>query len=164
VCAKIIDSNMNVRKILNDTLTISPDCYKESFSIPKIDDITPVYFVYLELKDMSGKVISDNLYWRCSQHEDFSSLLSVPKIQLNQKVNIVDEGNEYKADVELSNESDKLSFFNHLIICDSITHKEILPAFLSDNFITLFPHQKKNITVVVEKEDLNNHKFVVEIE
>jgi beta-galactosidase/beta-glucuronidase len=164
VCAKIIDSNMNVRKILNDTLTISPDCYKESFSISKIDDITPVYFVYLELKDMSGKVISDNLYWRCSQHEDFSSLLSVPKIQLNQKVNIVDEGNEYKVDVELSNESDKLSFFNHLIICDSITHKEILPAFLSDNFITLFPHQKKNITVFVEKEDLNNHKFVVEIE
>jgi hypothetical protein len=162
--AKVIDSNMNTRWLFTDTLSVDPSSYKESRTIPKINNITPIYFVKLELKDNSGRLISDNIYWHCSQHEDFSPLTVLPKVKLNQDLDIKETDQEYKITLNLNNRTKQLSFFNHLILRNPITHQEVLPVFWSDNFVTLFPDEVKIITAVVAKADMNGQRPIVDIE
>lgn len=162
--AKVIDSNMNTRWLFTDTLSVDPSSYKESQTIPKINNITPIYFVKLELKDNSGRLISDNIYWYCSQHEDFSPLTILPKVRLNQNLDIKETDKEYKITLRLNNRTKQLSFFNYLILRNPITHQEVLPVFWSDNFVTLFPDEDKIITAVVAKADMNGQRPIVNIE
>lgn len=162
--AKVIDTQMNVRWKFTDTLSVKSSSYKESCAIPLINDITPIYFIKLELKDSFGNLISDNLYWHCSQHEDFSQLATLPKIKLKQEMKIEEAEKEYKITLNLQNESNQLSFFNHLMLRNSITNQEVLPAFWSDNFISLFPGEYKVVTVYVAKSDMNGSKPIVDIE
>ncbi len=162
--AQIIDFNLNVLWKHTDTISIDADCYLECADIPKPVDCTPVYFVKLILKDKNGQTISDNLYWQCSQHEDFSGLAALPKGNLDKKVSITDLGNELKILVNLKNNTNSLSFFNRLILCDNITGTEILPTFWSDNYFTLFPGEEKNISAYVNKSDLKGLNPTVKIE
>jgi len=162
--AKVIDSNMNVKWTFIDTLSVDSSSYKESCIVPGINNITPVYFVKLELKDDLGKLISDNLYWRCSQHEDFSQLAVLPKVRLNQIVSIEETDKEYKITLRLDNRKKQLSFFNHLILRNPATSQEVLPVFWSDNFVTLFPGDDRIVTAVVAKIDMGGQKPIVDIE
>jgi beta-galactosidase/beta-glucuronidase len=154
VNAEIVDVNMNVKQVLEDNITIGADCYKESFSIPQITDTTSVYFVKLVLEDSSHHLLSDNLYW-LSANDNFKQLVSMPKVTLKQEVDVSDTGKEYHITLHLLNNTDKISFFNHFTLLNPTTREEILPAFWSDNFITLFPSESKTMTVVVAKQDAN---------
>lgn len=164
VNAKIIDYNMNTEWSFIDTLSVNSDSYQESVTIPKIKEIPDIYFVKLELRDIKGKQISDNLYWFCSQHQEFSSLARLQKVDLQKDVKLEETSKEYKITVKLKNNTDNLSFFNHLILLNPITHQEILPVFWSDNFVTLFPDDNETITAVVAKTDMGGQKPIVDIE
>ncbi|MDP4206384.1 MAG: glycoside hydrolase family 2 TIM barrel-domain containing protein, partial [Bacteroidota bacterium] len=164
VTAKMIDLEMQTKWTFTDTLSVDADCYKESVTIPKILPISSVYLVKLELKKTDGSLISDNLYWYCSQHEDFSPLTTLKKASLTKDISIQETGKEYKITVRLNNPSDKLSFFNRLVINKGDTKEEVLPTFWSDNFVTLFPHEEKTLTAIIAKDDLQGQKPVVEIE
>jgi beta-galactosidase/beta-glucuronidase len=161
--AKIIDFNMQTVWTHSDTLSLEADSYKEEITIPKYTTGNQVYFVKLTLKDTQGNVLSDNLYWQCSQHEDFSSLAGLAKVKLTKEVSVVDQDKETKWTVKLKNETAHLSFFNCLSLCDKITKEDILPSFWSDNYITLFPGEEKTITVVAANEDLQGKHPVIEI-
>lgn len=162
--AEIIDYNMNVLWKYTDSVSVQADSYKEYTAIPKPMDSKPIYFVKLTLKDKSGRLISDNLYWNCAQHEDFSELAALPKVKLKKTVSITDQGNELKIEVKLKNEGNSLSFFNRLKLCKENTGVEVLPTFWSDNFVTLFPGEEKTITAVVAKSDLAGANPLIDIE
>jgi beta-galactosidase/beta-glucuronidase len=162
--AEIIDFNMKVLWNFCDTITMDEDSYKELVNIPRPEECTPVYFIKLELKNKDGQTISDNLYWQCSQHEDFSELASLPKADLEKKVNITDMGKELEFSIKLRNNNNSLAFFNRLKLCDDQSGEEILPSFWSDNYITLFPGDEKTITVRVNKAELTNLKPIIIIE
>jgi len=162
--AKIIDYNMKETWSYVDTLSVEADSYKECTTIPKQVSGTPIYFVKLTLKDQHGVLLSDNLYWQCSQHEDFSPLTALPKTRLTQTVTVTDQGKEMKWTIKLKNGTDRLSFFNRLSLCDETTKEEILPSFWSDNFISLFPGEEKTLTVFAAKEDLLHKQPVIRIE
>lgn len=151
--AEIIDFNLNVLWKYTDTLSVETDKYKECINIPKPGNCTPIYFVKLSLKDKNGLLLSENLYWQCSQHEDFSSLASLPKVKLDKKVTITEKGDELKILVTLKNNTHLLSFFNRLKLCTQIEGEEILPTFWNDNYITLFPGEEKTVTAIVHKSD-----------
>jgi beta-galactosidase/beta-glucuronidase len=162
--AKIIDFDMKETWSFADTVSVEADCYNEYVPIPKLISGTPIYFVKLILKDEKDSLLSDNLYWQCSQHEDFSSLVTLPKVTLAKKIVKIDQGKEVKWTINLKNETNQLSFFNRLWLCNEATHEEVLPSFWSDNFVTLFPGEEKTLTVIVAKEDIQGIQPVVEIE
>ena len=164
VMAEIVDFNMNVIWKYTDIVSVNADSYKECADIPKPMNSTPIYFVRLSLKDKAGSLISENLYWQCAQHEDFSPLTVLPKVNLEKTVLISDQGNELRITVNLKNEGNSLSFFNRIKLCSGKTGDEVLPVFWSDNFVTLFPGGTKTITAVVAKADLAGANPVIEIE
>lgn len=164
VCAKIIDFEMQTKWTYTDTLSMNTDCYKEWVTVPKVFPITPIYFVKLELKNQDGSLISDNLYWYCSQHEDFSALAISQKAPLTKDISIQETEKEYKITVKLRNTTPRLSFFNRLVVNKGNTKEEVLPSFWSDNFITLFPQEEKTVTAILAKEDLQGQKPIVTIE
>ena len=159
---KIIDFTMRQTWAHTDTISMDADSYREGVVIPKQVSGTPIYFVKLTLRDEQGNLLSDNLYWNCSQHDDFSQLAALAKAKLTKHVSVTDQDKETKWTVKLKNETAQLSFFNRLSLCDEVTKDEILPCFWSDNYVTLFPGEEKTITVVAAKVDLlGKHPVVV---
>ena len=114
------------------------------------DDISPVHFVYLALKDQQGRLVTDNLYWRSTARYEgrttntgpcasgFETLAQMPSAQ----VKMTRKGNS----IILRNTSRKIAFFMqlHLIGPDG---NPVLPAFYSDNFFSLLPGQQKTVTI-----------------
>ena len=87
----------------------------------------------------------------------------MPKVPLKQNINIQKREKEYKISLTLTNDSDKLSFFNHLMIQGENTREVVNPVFWSDNFISLFPNETKTVTATVAIEDLNGEKPLITI-
>ena len=164
VKAQIIDWNMKVLWSYKDTVSVKADSYLECLKIPKPKDSAPVYFVKLSLQDQKGHLISENLYWECAQHEDFSSLAALPKVSLKKTVTITNQGKELRIEVKLKNETGSLSFFNRLILHTDQSGGEVLPTFWSDNYLTLFPGEEKTVTANVAINDLAGGKPLIDIE
>lgn len=162
---KVVDFNLKTVWGKDTTFSIDEDRYEEIFKLPKINDLTPVYYVKLNLKDKNGKIISDNFYWLSSKDEiDFRDLAKLEKINLDVKQNIIEKGNEYLIKLDVKNPTDKIAFFNRLKITKGLGGEEIFPTFWSDNFFTLFPGESKTVTARFAQEDLDNKKPFVAIE
>jgi len=164
VMAQIIDWNMKVLWSYKDTVSVKADSYFECLKIPKPMDSAPVYFVKLSLQDQKGHLISENLYWECAQHEDFSSLAVLPKVSLKKTVTITNQDKELRIEVNLKNETRSVSFFNRLILHTDQSGGEVLPTFWSDNYLTLFPGEEKTVTANVAINDLAGGKPLIVIE
>ncbi|MEG1403205.1 glycoside hydrolase family 2 TIM barrel-domain containing protein [Bacteroides sp.] len=152
VTAKVINNDMKVAWEHSQQVTVSKDCYKEITKVPQCGKYSYNYFVKLELRDKEGKLLSDNLYWFYSQHMDFFWFTSMEKPKLKEEVSVTKEEDEYVVSVCLKNESSGLSHFNHLTL-QNARGQEISPVFWSDNFITLFPGEKKVVTARVAVSD-----------
>lgn len=147
--AKVIDKNLNVVWQYATKLdTVEGNSYKEMVSVPQQGMYTDPYFVKLELKDAKGKLLSDNLYWFYSQHIDLVGLTTFKSPLLKTDVSVVKKGGEYVCDIQLENNTQQLSFFNQLALLDE-KGNELHPVFWSDNFVTLFPGEKKQIRAYV---------------
>jgi hypothetical protein len=162
--AKIIDYSMNEIWNYSDTVSLMADTYKELISVPKPMNDTPIYFLKLSLKNTNGQLVSDNLYWYTTQHEELSGLAASPKVDLKKAVTIEDQGKELKIIVKLKNESSSLSFFNRLKLCTDKSNEEVLPTFWDDNYVSLFPGEEKTIIAIVAKSDLTGANPIIEIE
>jgi len=163
--ASLYDFNLNPKWQKNETANIGEDRYYEVFDIPKPNDITTVYFVKLELKDEKGKTLSSNFYWLSAKSPaDLSDLAKAEKAKLKLKCKIEAAEKEYVIRVRAKNTTDKLSFFNRVVIINKETREEILPVFWDDNFITLFPGEEKTITAKFAKTDAKNAEFEVTVD
>jgi exo-1,4-beta-D-glucosaminidase len=49
------------------TLDVPADVSTEAFTIPAISGLSTTYFIRLQLKDSSGNLVSNNLYWYSTQ-------------------------------------------------------------------------------------------------
>ena len=55
---------------------------------------------------------------------------------------------EGKIEVTISNPKDNpVAFFNRLSVVNATTKQRILPAFYSDNYISVLPGEEKKITI-----------------
>jgi beta-galactosidase/beta-glucuronidase len=153
--AEVVDFNMKTVWSRTATVSFGADRYTEILSIPRNINPSPVYFVKLELKTKKGVLISENTYWLSSLPEqDFSSLASIEPVDLELYTNKENKGKESLITVRMKNTSNKLSFFNRLIITRGERGEEVLPTFWDSNFIILFPGEEKIVKAIVETEDL----------
>lgn len=114
------------------------------------DDITPVHFVYIELKDNQGKTVADNFYWRSTARYEgrttntgpcasgFEPLSQMPQA----RIKATRRGNA----ITLRNTSRQIAFFLQLY-SSPLLRGGVGGGVFSDNFITLLPGQQKTITI-----------------
>jgi len=165
VRARMVDASMKSRWEKEEAFSVGEDCFVETdWAIPHGGRMSAVYFIRLDLIDEDGNVLDENLYWRYSQHQNYSWLVNQPKVDLNPQMTVKDAGKEYDITVTLTNDSQNVSFFNHMMIRRSDTGEVVNPVFWEDNFITLFPGESKTIHAFVAKEDMMGEVPVLDIE
>ncbi|SEN89579.1 Glycosyl hydrolases family 2, TIM barrel domain [Mucilaginibacter gossypiicola] len=102
-------------------------------------------FLCLQLLKSDNEVISENIYWLPDANGDFSGLQKMPKGDLGATAKYLKNG---KVEVTLTNEGNgALAFFNRLSLVNADTKQRILPAFYSDNYVTVLPGQTKKVVI-----------------
>ncbi|MGN6193480.1 MAG: glycosyl hydrolase 2 galactose-binding domain-containing protein [Ginsengibacter sp.] len=106
-----------------------------------------ISFVVLNLKNSSGKTISQNTYWFSPDH-NFKSLKEMASTKVNVKILQTEKGkNETKWTLQFTNSTKQIAFFiNPQIISKG---KEILPSFWSDNYFSLAPNESTTVNVSI---------------
>jgi exo-1,4-beta-D-glucosaminidase len=166
-------------------LDASSDSTAKVFEIPQIEGLSPAYFLDLRITDVSGKLVGSNFYWLSTKPEaldwaksnwyttptasyaDYSSLAQLPKVKLNVASRSESGGNGNGKDgvtrVTVENPSHNLAFFVRLKLDKGKGGQEILPVVWQDNYISLLPGEKREVTATYHASSLGVAKPEVEV-
>ena len=162
---RVYDFDLNVKWQKQEKFTVEEDRYKELFTVPQPEGITPVYFVRLQLKNEKGDVVSDNFYWLSNDGKnDFRAIAKLPKADLDLSQTTSYRDDETIMTIKVKNTSDKLAFMHRLKITKGEGGDEVWPTFWSDNFLTLFPGEEKTVTASFAKQDLEGKNPVLALD
>jgi len=103
--------------------------------------------VKLELVDASGKIVSENLYWLGAEPSSYRELTRLAATQLKTEASTGAADGKVKIKVELTNTGSVVSLENKLTLISSKDKTRILPAYYSDNYISLLPGETRSIEV-----------------
>ncbi len=159
--------NFDMAEVYNESraLNLPADAFvKDVIHVKLPDNLSPVHFLKLQLKDVSGRVLSENFYWRSNRpykpgrtltgplFEGMSTISSLPKTAVESAVRPVSTHEQNGYEVTVSNPSSGLAFMVWVRLQDTATDKPIRPAFYDDNFFSLLPGESKTIRVMYAKD------------
>jgi exo-1,4-beta-D-glucosaminidase len=154
-------------------IDVAADGVAKSIPIPEPADISSVYFLNLQLFNSTGQLVSRNFYWLSTKPDeldyaktewyytpqtsfaDFSGLQDLPKASLQAALHVV-AGSEHDSvfQVAVENAGKGVAFLTRLRLVKGQDQSEILPVFWSDNYLSLLPGERREVTVSVRKGDL----------
>lgn len=138
----------------------------------------------------SGKEITDNFYWLSTVKDvegtkieaksprgfdwdlfiakpksvaDFTVLEKLPKVELENSLEIQQDSTEIRAVAKLKNKGKYLAFMVHLALTKGKDGDEVSPAYWSDNYFSLFPDETKEIKGKFNKVDLGNSPAMLKV-
>jgi hypothetical protein len=126
-------------------------------------DLSPVHFIRLKLT-RGDAVMSENFYWRGVEEGNYQALRSLPKVKVEAATGIAREGSRWILTTELNNTSGQPVIMARLKAVREKSGDGILPAFYSDNYVSLMPGERKTIRTKIENADTRgeNPRIVVE--
>ncbi len=104
-------------------------------------------FVRLRLLGPDRKVISTNFYWLADREEDMRRLNDLPPATVTTQIVAGAENDEEVITATLTNGGKQAALQLKLTIEDAQTHLRILPAYYSDNYISLLPGESETVTI-----------------
>jgi exo-1,4-beta-D-glucosaminidase len=165
VSAKIYSIDAKEKASHNVTLDLAPDSSTKAFDLPRPDGLTPTYFLKLELRDATGKLLSDNFYWLSLKADvldwnkrkdtvytpqkefgDLTGLNTLPtvKVAIMKRIDFAGKNPFYTFIAE--NTGDSVAFMVHLRLTRGKGGDDLTPIFWSDNYFSLLPGAKKTVT------------------
>jgi len=106
-----------------------------------------VVIVKLELLDSRGSLVSENLYWLGAKSSSYRELNQLAPILLKASANSAPSGDTIKVKIQLTNSGSVVSLANKLTLLESKGKNRILPAYFSDNYLSLLPGETRTIEV-----------------
>ncbi len=106
-----------------------------------------VTLVKLELKSSTGEVLSRNFYWLAAKSSDYRALDKLPTATLSANAASSSSAGEVHIRVKLQNTGSTVALENKLTLLNAADGKRILPAYLSDNYVSLLPGESREIDV-----------------
>jgi hypothetical protein len=107
-----------------------------------------VALVKLELKAATGETLSRNFYWLAAKSEDYRALDTLPQASVTATATFSGrEGAETSIAVQLRNNGTTVALENKLTLMNAGDGARILPAYLSDNYISLLPGETREVDV-----------------
>jgi exo-1,4-beta-D-glucosaminidase len=181
VSTKVFNLDMSGKYSNDSTVDVPEDGVVKVVSLPEISGLSPTYFVALKISDASGKELGSNFYWLSTKQEtldwakstwymtptlsyaDFTSLSQLPKVKLNVSDRSERQGEFEVTHVSLENPSKSLAFFVRLKVDKGKGGEEILPVLWQDNYISLLPGEKRELTAKYNANQLGAAKPAVEV-
>jgi hypothetical protein len=120
--------------------------------------LTDTYFVKLKLSDPSGKLISENFYWRekTTASGDLTALNILPTIALDFKSSLTGGAEGWtKITVEVTNPGKSVALMTHLQLRGAKSGERVLPVYIDENYTNLLPGETKIVTAEFETRLLN---------
>ena len=103
--------------------------------------------VSLELHDAQGALVSQNLYWLGANSAAYRELNSLAPTELKASATSTTAGDTVKLTILLTNPASVASLENKLTLLNAGDKQRILPAYYSDNYISLLPGESRTIEV-----------------
>ena len=164
-----------------NSVDAAADSTAKIFTLPDVSGLSNTYFLVLSLQDSTGKDVGSNFYWLSTKPEtldwakstwwmtptaayaDFTAISQLPKIKLK----VTDRTERKREDaithVTVENPSKNLAFFVRLKLAKGAKGEEILPVVWEDNYISLLPGEKREVTASYHASELGTAKPVVEV-
>ncbi|HEV7892902.1 MAG TPA: glycoside hydrolase family 2 TIM barrel-domain containing protein [Pyrinomonadaceae bacterium] len=108
-----------------------------------------VVFVRLTLADDAGRVLSENFYWRAAQKSGYRKLDSLLEAPLACLAVMKKGAGAARVEVELTNYEQGVALAAQVVLRDAVTNARVLPAYASDNFVSLLPGEARRVTIEV---------------
>jgi exo-1,4-beta-D-glucosaminidase len=149
--------------------------------IPQIAGLSRTYFLDLRVTDGNGQLVGSNFYWLSTKAEtldwaksnwyttptasyaDYTALAQLPKVKLNVSSRSEAQGEDAVTKVTIENSSKTLAFFVRLKLEKGKGGDEILPVVWQDNYVSLLPGEKREITASYRASALGKAKPDVEV-
>lgn len=139
---------------------VAPNTFKLAGKIDHLEKPSGLWFLRLNLLNEKGEKLDENLYWLVHSPDDMKDLEKLKEAQLEVDIE-KDNGKKIKAIIK--NSSDETAFFTRLKAIDKKSGQLVLPLFFTDNYLTLFPGESKEIEVDFSLLNLNqNIELVLE--
>jgi hypothetical protein len=146
--AKAYDMDGKEKLLTQVFVDVTPSTAKRYLSLKKeVDELAKDKgaFLTLQLLDKDKKIISQNTYWLADEKGNYSGLQKMPKGNLNASAKYLTKD---KIEVTLTNNGNgPLAFFNRLSLVNADTKQRVLPAFYSDNYVTVLPGEEKKVII-----------------
>ncbi len=106
-----------------------------------------IVIVNLELRNSSGEVVSRNFYWLGADNPSYRRLNHLPAASLSVAAKSTRVGQNIRVRVELRNTGTAVSLASKLTLLNSADASRILPAYYSDNYLSLLPGESREIEI-----------------
>ncbi|MGA8492419.1 MAG: sugar-binding domain-containing protein [Terriglobales bacterium] len=181
VTAKVYNLDTSEKFSREETVSAPADSTGKIFTLPEIQGLSPTYFLRLTIQDSTGKIVGSNFYWLSTSAEtldweksnwyttptatyaDFTALKQLPKVKVSVTSRSERKGDQEVTRVTIENPSKNLAFFVRLKVDKGKGGEEILPVQWQDNYISLMPAEKREITATYHAKDLGGMNPVVEV-
>lgn len=181
VQVKVLNLDATEKFSKDSTVDVPADGVVKIVTIPEIEGLSATYFVSLRVFDTSGKQLGSNFYWLSTKPEtidwakstwyttptasyaDFSALSQLPKVKLNVRERTEHAGGEALTHVTIENPSKNIAFFVRLKVDKGKGGEEILPVLWEDNYVSLLPGEKRELTAQYRASELGTAKPYVEV-
>src|SRR5882762_5289746 len=178
---KVYNLDMTEKFSQESSLDAAADSTHKVLTLPDLHNPSPVYFLLLRLEDSAGKLVGSNFYWLSAKPEtldwersnwyttptasfaDYTALSQLPKVKLKVRGRSERKGEETVTHVTLENPTKTLAFFVRLKVNRGAGGEEILPVIWQDNYISLLPGEKREITATYRSSRLGTARAAVEV-
>jgi len=165
----------------DNSLDAGPDSTAKIFTLPDVSGLSNTYFLVLRLEDSTGKQVGSNFYWLSTKPEtidwakstwymtptssyaDFTAISQLPEVKLKYTDHTERKGEDSVTHLTIENPSKNLAFFVRLKVDKGPKGEEILPVLWEDNYISLLPGEKREITATYRTSELGAAKPVIEV-
>ncbi len=178
---KIFNLDMTEKFSHEDSVDAPGDSTAKIFTLPDVQGLSSLYFLVLRLTDSTGKQVGSNFYWLSTTREalnwkkstwwmtptasfaDYTALAQLPKVKLRTASHTESKGDNSVTHLTLENPSKNLAFFVRLKVNKGANGEEILPVVWEDNYISLLPGEKRELTATYHTSELGTNKPDVEV-
>jgi len=179
--AKLYNLDMAEKFSQDATVDALADSTSKVLTLPEVANLSPTYFLQLTLSDAAGKVVGSNFYWLSTKPEtldwekstwwvtptasfaDYTALSQLPKASLKVSSRSERRGEEGLTQVTLENPGKGLAFFVRLKVNKGKGGEEILPVLWQDNYFSLMPGEKREVTATYRASELGSAMPAVEV-
>jgi len=155
------------------------------YKLPEIKDLTPVWFLALNVFDKDKRELDNSIYWLSEkkdildyeaskklpwpyytptkQFADYTALDQLPKVKLDFDYQYLKDEQFGRIQLKVKNTTGTIAFFNFFDVLDSQSGMPVLPVFWSDNYVTLLPGEERMYEAKFFLSDLKGEKPLIEV-
>ncbi len=170
--AKVYNLDLSEKYAKTQSLDAPPDSSNKVFVLPEIPRLSATYLLNLTLTDSGGTQVSNNFYWLSTppdvsdwpasdwyytpikSYADLTGLATLPKVNVKATSRSAQKNGRDATVVTVENPTSHLAFFVHLRITKGREGEEVLPILWEDNYFSLLPGEKREVTATYAHREL----------